>query len=127
MNETSEPIAEEAAKTKKWWPPHFSLATALCLVLVAASILVSFAYWLYWNDSNRKYDLARPGHKDDNEILEIESGEADTTSPVSAATAEQKLKDFNKEVNALDSLGQFDPGDLSDQAIQLSPPEQPSL
>lgn len=104
-----------------------SLSAMLIVVISAACCIVLIGYLLYENDSNRKYDIARPGQHDDNQVLTVEDEEADTTGPVTPSVAKQKIENFDKEVNGLGGINSFDPNDLSDQNIQLTPPEQPSL
>lgn len=106
---------------------HTSLRSMLILVIAAAMCIVGVAYLLYERNSNRKYDIARPGQHDENKVLSVEDDEADTTSSVTAEVAKDKLERFQKELEALNSLGGFNPEALSDQNIQLAPPDQPSL
>lgn len=103
-----------------------NLAGALGLAVGAACVLVAIGYLAYWNDPNRKYDLARPGEKD-NLLLKVEDEEADTTSPVTAEAAKQKIDYLKKEIKALQGVSSFEVDELSDQNIQLVPGEQPSL
>lgn len=106
--------------------PRFNLAGALALAIAAALVIVAIAYALYWNNPNRKYDLARPGERD-NLSVRVEDEEADTTSPVNEAAVKQKIENLTKELNTLGGISNFDPNDLNDQLIQLAPSEQPSL
>lgn len=124
MNSESQPEAKKSILNRVW-PSRLSLMGALTLAIGAACLIVGLAYSLYWNDPNRKYDLARPGAQD-NLSLRIEDDEADTTSPVTAASTKQKIEYLNKELNALNGISRFGPEDLSDQNIQLAPAEQPS-
>lgn len=109
------------------WHTRISLTGALFIAITAAGLIVAAGYLMYWNNPNRKYDLARPGNQEDNKALSVEDDEADTTSPVDEKAAKQKLDYLKKEIKALEGLGQFNPDDLSDENIQLSPAEQPSL
>ena len=120
-------VAANTVQTKEPWHHRISLPGALAIAIAAAMLIVLAAYLLYWNDSNRKYDLARPGQQTENKALSVEDNEADTTSPVDEAAAKQKLDFLNKELKALNGLGQFNPEDLNDENIQLAPTEQPSL
>lgn len=104
---------------------RLSLLGALFLAVGAACVIVAVAYVMYLNNPNRKYDLARPGQKDD-QSLRVDD-EADTTSPVGPASAQQKIEYLEKEVKALNSVSKFEAEDLSDSNIQLTPSEQPSL
>lgn len=115
------------AGPKERWYEKLSLLQALLVALTGAVIIVTIAFMMYWTNSNRKYDLARPGEKEDNSALEVTDEEADTTSPVDAAAAKQKLDYLNNELKALEGLGQFSPEDLNDENIQLEPTQQPSL
>lgn len=105
---------------------RLNLFGALAIAIGAACLIVGVAYYLYLNNPNKKYDLARPGEKD-NQSLRIEDDEADTTSPATAAATKQKIEYLTKEINALSSISKFEPDDLTDQNIQLSPADQPSL
>lgn len=104
-----------------------SLPSMLVIVLIAASGIVVAGYAMYERDINRKYDIARPGQRDDNQVLTVEEEEADTTSVVTPSAAKQKIEYLNREINGLNNTGSFNPDDLSDQNIQLAPPDQPSL
>lgn len=122
---------EQADQVKKHWlekliPQNLGLFGALSVAIGAACLIVGIAYYLYFINPNRKYDLARPGEKD-NQLVRVEDDEADTTSAATAAAAQQKIEYLNREVNALNGISKFDPDDLSDQNIQLVPTEQPSL
>lgn len=99
----------------------------LAIVIFAAVCTVGVAYLLYEKNSNRKYDIARPGQNDENKVLNVEDDEADTTSPVTAEVAKDKIERYQRELEALNSLGSFNPEALNDQNIQLAPPDQPSL
>ena len=103
-----------------------SLPGALACVIIMAGCIVAVGYLLYLQNPNRKYDLARPGQKD-NLSLHVEDDEADTTGPVTAAATKQKIEYLNKELSALNSISRFEPEDLNDQNIQLVPADQPSL
>lgn len=102
-----------------------TLPIAMLIVIFAASLIVGLGYIMYLNSDNQKYDLARPGQKQDNKALGIED-EADTTSPVDEASAKRKKEYLKKEIDALKGITNFEPTDLSDQNIQLAPAEQPS-
>ena len=115
------------ASPHPWWPPRLNLVGALAVAIGTACLIVSVAYWMYWTNSNRKYDIDRGGGQAKNQALSVEDDEADTTSPVDAPTAKRKIEYLVKEVTALGGLSKFDPNDLSDQSIQLTPAEQPSL
>ncbi len=105
---------------------NLSLFGALTVAIFVACCIVAVGYYMYLQDPNKKYDLARPGEKD-NQSLRVEDDEADTTSPATAAAAKQKIEYLNKEINALSGISKFEPEDLSDQNIQLVPADQPSL
>ena len=120
-------MTEEITEPKTHWYEKLSLLQALTIALVAASLIVIAASLLYWNHPNRKYDLARPGEKEDNNALEVNDEQADTTSPVDETAAKQKLEYLSKELKALEGLGQFNTEDLSNENIQLAPTQQPSL
>ena len=106
---------------------HLSLSAALSLVILTACLLVAAGYTLYERDTNRKYDIARPGQRDENKVLNVEDQEADTTSPVTPTVVKRKLENFDKETKALSTLNDFSQEDLADQTIQLVQPDQPSL
>ncbi len=118
--------SEEATKTGLWLPFKINLGMALAIAITMAGVIVAVAYSIYWNNPNRKYDIARGGDTD-NQALSVEDEEADTTSPADAPATKQKIDYLNKEINALGSLNKFSPDDLSDQNIQLAPSDQPSM
>lgn len=118
---------ESAPVSNKWWPPQLTLLSALAIAICAACLIVGVAYWLYWRSPNRKYDIERGGSAHRNQALSIEDDEADTTSPVDAPAAKRKLDYLDQELKALDGLSKFEASALSDQTLQLTPAEQPSL
>lgn len=105
---------------------RLNLFGALAIAIGAAAVIVGIAYTMYWNDSNRKYDIARGGDTA-NQALTVIDSEADTTSPVNIYAVRQKIEYINNELKALNSLNKFNVDDLSDQSIQLAPSEQPSF
>jgi len=104
----------------------FNLFTGLTLVIVVALLIVGLGYSLYWNDENRKYDIARAGDQE-NEALGVVDPAADTTGPVDKNAIKQKIKFLDKEIKALESLNEFNPTDLSNESIQLVQSERPEL
>ena len=104
-----------------------NLAGALMIAISAALVIVAIAYYLYWINPNRKYDIARAGSRDNNQILTIEDDEADTTSAVDPPAVKRKSEYLSKEINALGTMSNFDANDVNDQNLQLTQPEQPSL
>ncbi len=126
---SSEPLPESNTKPSiftKLKLNRLSLPGALVCVIIMAGCIVAVGYFLYLQNPNKKYDLARPGQKD-NLSLHVEDDEADTTGPVTAAATKQKIEYLNKELSALNSISRFEPEDLNDQNIQLVPADQPSL
>lgn len=103
---------------------QFGLTEALITVILVACLIVATGYYMYLQDPNKKYDLARPGAKD-NQSLRVDD-EADTTSPVSADSTQKKIEYLKKEVEALNGVNKFELEDISDQNIQLAPNDQPS-
>lgn len=128
MSEQTPPVVDQATDTteEKGLLPKLNLTGALFIAIGVACCIVLVAYLMYWNNSNRKYDIARGGEKA-NQVLSVEDEEADTTSAVTATATKQKIDYLEKELKALNGLGKFSPEDLSDQNIQLMPAEQPSL
>lgn len=125
---------EDAAQVSTSWHyrytrrlSHLSLHTMVFIVICAAAVIVIAGYLMYESDSNRKYDIARPGQQDENRVLTVEDDEADTTSVVTPSIAKQKIENLTKEITGLNAINAFSPDDLSDQNIQLAPPDQPSL
>ena len=106
---------------------RYSLAGLLVIVIVTACAVVAIGYILYWNNPNRKYDLARGGESSENQVLNIEQTVDDRTSPVDAPDIKQKIEYLQKEITALKSIGDFNPNDVSNQNLQLVTPYQPSL
>ena len=104
-----------------------NLVGALSIVIALACVIVGIAYALYYNDTNRKYDIVRGGEKNDNQALNVEDEEANTTSPVDAPAAKRKIEYLEREINGINSISKFEAEDLSDQSIQLAPADQPSL
>jgi hypothetical protein len=103
-----------------------NLFGALAIAITTALCIVAVAYYMYLENPNKKYDIARPGEKD-NQSLRVEDDEADTTSPATAAATEQKIEYLTKELKALSTISKFEPEDLTDQNIQLVPTDQPSF
>ncbi len=112
---------------RRWQPRDIGLFGALGIAITAACFIVGIAYFLYWKSPNRKYDIERGGSASRNQALTIEDDAADTTSPVDAPSTKRKLQYLEEELKALGSLNKFNPEDLTDQALQLAPPEQPSF
>lgn len=104
----------------------FGLPVALVIAIIASMTIVVVAYIMYLNDSNQKYDIARPGTSEENQALQVIDEDTDTTSPVDAPAVQRKLDFLSKEVNALNGFNQFNVEDLSDQNLQILPGE-PSL
>ncbi len=124
MSDQPATVVPEPKQTR--WKPQLNLTAAIAIAIFVACCIVAVAYAMYWNDSNRKYDIARGGEKA-NQALAVEDEEADTTSPVTPAAAQNKIEYLTKELTALNSLNRFNADDLSDQSIQLVPSDQPSL
>lgn len=123
-NNTSE--AQKPDVLAKLGLANLNLFSALLIAIAAALCIVAVAYYMYLENPNKKYDIARPGEKD-NQSLRVEDDEADTTSPATAAATKQKIEYLTKELNALNGISKFEPEDLTDQNIQLTPADQPSL
>lgn len=131
MNEpiVSQPDSEETPeihRKNRWSLPGLNLAGALALVIIMAGVIVAVGYILYWNNPDHKYDIARPGDKDENRTLSVEDDTTDKTSPVDAAAAKQKIDYLSKEAKALSGFSQFSADDLSDQSLQITPSDKPS-
>ncbi len=126
-NEHTEALVTPEVKPPKAWYARLSLTGALTIIIGVAVIIVAVAYALYWNDSDRKYDIARGGNTSENQALDVDDSEVDRISPVSASDTQQKLEYLQKEIDALKGIGDFDPEDVSDQNLQLISPSEPSL
>ncbi|MFO0971101.1 MAG: hypothetical protein U0520_01985 [Candidatus Saccharimonadales bacterium] len=124
MSEQTDSVDQEV---RRFWPPQLNLVSALAIAIAAAGVIVGVAYTLYWNSPNRKYDIERGGSAHRNQALSVEDDDADTTSPVDAPAAKRKIQYLEEELRALNGLSKFSADDLNNQAIQLAPPEQPSL
>lgn len=110
-------------KRNQWLVDHVTLPVALGIAIVAAMGIVSIAYWLYWTNGNRKYDIARAGQQTGSRIVEDdESSAVDMTRPVGVEDITKKLKFLNEELTSLDKIDGYEAEDLSDQAIQLAAP-----
>lgn len=105
---------------------RLSLIGAVSLIIVAACGIVAVGFLMYWNNTDRKYDIARPGDRLENQTLSVESDDIDRTSPVTAPVAKQKIDYLNKEIKTLNGFADFKASDLSDQDIQLAPSDRPS-
>lgn len=107
---------------------QFGLTTALTVIVLTAALITLVAYGLYWNNSNRKYDISRPGSGEKSRVLDInDPDEADLNSAVDDNSVKNKQDFLKKELEALDSIGGFSSEALSDQNIRLISPEQPGL
>ena len=104
-----------------------TLPIALVILVFLALVIVSAGFSLYWNDSNRKYDIARGNEDSKNQALSVEDGTTDRTSPVDEAAIKQKLDFLEKENKALSGMGNFEPGDVNNENLQIVTPEQPSF
>jgi hypothetical protein len=122
-----EDSAEISSNSNRFWPPKLNLTSAVCIVIFASCLIVALGYWLYAHDTNHKYDIARPGRHDTNQVLSVEDDEADTTGPITAEATKQKLEYLRREVQGLNGLPSFSADELGDQNIQLTPPDQPSF
>jgi hypothetical protein len=120
----SKPKEQHAPSAQKWHFSQMGLTGALLIAVAAACFIVALAYYMYLQNPNRKYDLARPGSSDD-QSLRV-NDEADTTGPVSADSAQKKIEYLEKEIDALGGVNAFELDDLSDQNIQLTPGEESS-
>lgn len=109
-------------KNQQWLANHVTLPIALGVAITAALGIVTVAYWLYWTNGNRKYDIARAGQQTTNRIVEDESSAVDVTSPVSAEDISRKLKFLEEELISLDKIDGYEAEDLSDTAVRLVPP-----
>lgn len=114
-------------QARPWRLPRVGLYTALGLAISVALAIVAVAYFLYWRSPNRKYDIERGDSSHTNQALSVDDEDADTTNPVDAPAAKRKSDYLQKEIGALNGLNKFDPEDLNDQNLQLSPVQQPSL
>jgi Tfp pilus assembly protein PilO len=103
---------------------RITLPIALVLAICAALAIVCLAYWMYWTDDNRKYDIARAGQQTTNRITEDETAAVDVTSPVTASEISKKLKFMKQELTALEKIDAFEPEDLNDRTIQLTSPTE---
>lgn len=99
-----------------------TLPMALIVAITAALCIVLVAYWLYWNNDNRKYDIARAGQQTTTRITDDESTAVDVTSAVSIEDIKKKLNFLEKEVAAMDTVDGFEVEDLQDETIQLTAP-----
>lgn len=117
------PVASKD-ETESLLVQRITLPIAVGLAIVAALLIVATAYWLYWIDDNRKYDIARAGQQTGNRITEDESSAVDVTSPVSENEIKKKVEFLKEELTALDQIDAFEPEDLNDKIIQLVAPPQ---
>lgn len=115
------PLHPEGKRTS-WLADHITLPIAVAIAVLAALFIVALAYWLYWEDDNRKYDIARAGQQTTNRITEDEVAAVDVTSPVSREEIEKKKTFLQEEVIALDKIDGFEPEDLNDTTIQFVAP-----
>lgn len=119
MSNTSHQSGVKDESTDQSTRFNFGVEGALLIVIVTASILVAVSYFLYVNNDNYKYDIARPGAQQlkaaDTEETEIN----DTTSPVDSNAVQEKINLLKSEQEVLQSLGSFDQKPVSDSALQL--------
>lgn len=116
---------EQTDHTKQQWLlQRITLPVALAIAIVAALGIVTLAYWLYWTNDNRKYDIARAGQQTTNRITEDESAAVDVTSPVTTDEITKKALFLKEELTALDKIDGFEPEDLNDVTIQLIAPAE---
>lgn len=104
-----------------------SLAGALVIIVLVALLLVMISYVMYLNSPASKYDLARPGGREDNALITERDENADTTSRVDVETVEKNLESLKQNISALQSANDFGEQDLSNQNLGLEPSTQPSL
>ena len=104
-----------------------TMPIALAILVLLAAIIVAVGFGAYWNDSNRKYDIARGNKESKNQALSVDDGTTDRTSPVDSSAVNKKIDFLDKEIKALSAMGSFDPTDVSNENLQLSVPDQPSL
>lgn len=98
---------------------NFGVEGALIIAIITASILVAISYFLYLNNENYKYDIARPGAQKLKTVDSEETEINDTTSPVDAKAVKEKIELLNAEQEVLNSLGSFDQKPVTDAAMQL--------
>ena len=104
-----------------------TLAGALVIVVIVALFLVALSYVLYLNSPASKYDLARPGGREDKALITERDENADTTSKVDIETVEKNLNSLKQNISALQNASDFGGQDLSNQNLGLEPSTQPSL
>lgn len=103
-----------------------TLAGALVMVVLVALLLVAISYVLYLNSPASKYDLARPGGREDNALIVERDENADTTSRVDVETVKKNLDSLQQNISALQSANDFSGQDVSNQNLGLEPSAQPS-
>lgn len=105
---------------------RFDLTIILVFTVLIALIIVAISYWMYYNNPQRKYDIARPGDNEINKVLTIEDDTEDTSKPVDLTDAKQKLETLGEELKALGGFNSYGPDGLSDQSLGLQPNDQPA-
>lgn len=94
---------------------RISLEVALSIIITVACLIVAVGYLTYLQNPNRKYDLARPGEKDTQNLRVPDDYE--DSGPVDAESVEKKIDYLKEEIRALEGVNAFNPEDLSDTNI----------
>jgi hypothetical protein len=102
---------------------HHRSTVALVVAIVAGLGLVGVGLSLYYGTGFYRYDLSRPGYeKERTEIAKPEpQANYDTTSPVSKATIDTFLTEFDTRNKTLKAYGDFRDTSLSDEDLQIIP------
>jgi hypothetical protein len=98
------------------------LTAALVLAIVAALVLTIISVSMYYVAGFYRYDLSRPGYeKERTEIAKpAPQKEYDTTSPVTKATIDEFLTEFDARQHDLNAYGDYRDPSLTDEDLLLT-------
>ncbi len=101
---------------------HHRLFVALSLVVLVAIGLVITSVSLYYGTGFYRFDLSRPGYERERSEISQPTPEKtyDTASPVTAATINEFLQEFDARQSDLQAYGDFRDTSLSDEDLQIS-------
>lgn len=115
---------EEAPDTENAAQKNRSLVVALAIAIGVAITMTCLSVGVYYAAGFYKLDLSRPGYEAEREDITSESTQKtyDTASPVTSQAIDDFLTDYDRNINALNTYGDFrDTAALSDESLSLQP------